>query len=124
MPASRPLWLIPLLPALAALHAGDPPPAAPPGSVRLNSIARPVIPPDVRKQLGLAPEYENLPEVEQIRVAVLDYGFDGIDGVRPYLPAGTVLVEHYDPEFVRRNNLGDPEFRKGFVPGNKHGRVM
>jgi hypothetical protein len=124
MPASRPLWLIPLLPALAALLAGDPPPAPPPGSVRLNSIARPVIPPDVRKQLGLAPEYETLPEVERIKIAVLDYGFDGIDGVRPYLPAGTVLVEHYEPEFVRRNNLGDPEFRKGFAAGNKHGRVM
>src|SRR4051812_40905084 len=118
MPASRPLWLIPLLPALAALHAGDPPPAPPPGSVRLNSIARPVIPPDVRKQLGLAPEYEHLPEVEQIRVAAPDSGCGGSAGCRPSPPAGTVLVEHYDPEFVRRTNLGDPEYRKGFAPGN------
>src|SRR6476620_10129709 len=124
MPASRPLWLIPLIPALAALHAGDKPPAPPPGSARLHSIARPAIPPDVRKQLGLGPEYENLRAVEQIKVDVLDYGFDGIDGVRPFLPANTVLVEHYDPEFVRRHDLGDPEFRKGFAPGNKHGRAM
>jgi hypothetical protein len=124
MPASRRLWLIPLMPALAALHAGDKPPAPPPGSARLHSIARPTIPPDVRKQLGLGPEYEKVREVEQIKVAVLDYGFDGIDGVRPFLPANAVLVEHYDPDFVRRHGLGDPEFRKGFAPGNKHGRVM
>jgi hypothetical protein len=124
MPTSRALWLIALVPALAALHAGDKSPAPPPGAARLHSVARPAIPPDVRKQLGLGPEYEKLREVEQIKVAVLDYGFDGIDGVRPFLPASTVLVEHYDPDFVRRHNLGDPEFRKGFAPGNKHGRVM
>ncbi|MBO0699373.1 MAG: S8 family serine peptidase, partial [Zavarzinella sp.] len=101
-----------------------PPPAAPAPAGRLYSVARPVDSSEVRKQLGLVPEYENLREVEQIKVAVLDYGFEGIDGVRPYLPANTVLVEHYDPDFVRRNNLGDPEFRKGFAPGNKHGRIM
>ena len=35
-----------------------------------------------------------------------------------------MLVEHYDPEFVKRNNLGDPAFQKGFLPGNIHGRLM
>ena len=124
MPASRALWLTALVPALAALHAGDKAAAPPPGAGRLHSIARPSIPSDVRKQLGLVPEYAAVRGVEQIKVAVLDYGFDGIDGVRPFLPANAVLVEHYDPEFVRRHGLGDPEFRKGFAPGNKHGRVM
>jgi Subtilase family len=120
MKATRALWLILLLPALAVLQAGDKPAVSP----HLNSVARPVIPAEIKKQLGLLPEYENLREVERIKVAVLDYGFDGVDGTRPYLPASAVVVEHYDPEFVRRHNLGDPEFRKGFVPGNKHGRVM
>jgi hypothetical protein len=120
MPARRALWLIPFVPALAAL-ADDKPPAKP-SSPLLNSVARPEIPADVKKQLGLA-EYEKV-SVAHLKVAVLDYGFDGIDGVRPYLPANTVLVEHYDPEFVRKHQLGDPEFRKGFAPGNKHGRVM
>jgi Subtilase family len=124
MPASRFLWLVPLVPTLAAVHADDKPPASPPGSPRLNSVARPDIPADVRKQLGLVPEYENLPAIDNIKVAVLDYGFEGVDGVRPFLPAGTVVVEHYDPEFVRRHGLGDPQFRKGFAPGNKHGRLM
>ena len=124
MPARRLLWLILLVPALAALHAGDEPKVGPTPSGRLNSVARPVLSADMRKQLGLVPEYENVREVERVKIAVLDHGFDGVDGTRPYLPAGTVVVEHYDPEFVRRHGLGDPEFRKGFAPGNKHGRVM
>src|SRR5689334_23830643 len=121
MPASRLVWLIALVQALAALAADDKPPVPPAPAGRLNSVARPVISAEIKKQLGLVPAYENLPEVERLKVAVLDYGFDGIDGVRPFLPPGTVLVEHYDPEFVRRHDLGDPEFRKGFAPGNKHG---
>jgi hypothetical protein len=124
MPASRLVWLIALVQALAALAADDKPPVPPAPAGRLNSVARPVISAEIKKQLGLVPAYENLPEVERLKVAVLDYGFDGIDGVRPFLPPGTVLVEHYDPEFVRRHDLGDPEFRKGFAPGNKHGRLM
>ncbi|HKB03219.1 MAG TPA: hypothetical protein VKD90_13415, partial [Gemmataceae bacterium] len=124
MPANRFVWLIALVPTAAVLPAGDPPAGPPAPAGRLNSVARPVISSDVKKQLGLVPAYENLREVERIKIAVLDYGFDGIDGVRPFLPAGTVLVEHYDPEFVRRNDLGDPDFRKGFAPGNKHGRLM
>src|SRR5262249_27241110 len=67
--------------------------------------------------------YVDVAGIEDVKVAVLDYGFDGA-GTRPYLPAGTVIVEHYDPAFVRRFNLGDPDYRKGFAPGNRHGRVM
>jgi hypothetical protein len=124
MLARRALWLIALVPTLSLVNAGDKTPASLPGAGRLNSVARPVIGADVRKQLGLAPEYETIREVENLKIAVLDFGFDGIDGTRPYLPADTVLVEHYEPEFVRKHNLGDPEFRKGFAPGNKHGRIM
>jgi len=117
------LWLIPLV-ALATLHADEKQLGPTPASGRLNSVARPVISSDIKKELGLTSEYENLRDFERIKIAVLDYGFDGIDGTRAYLPAATVVVEHYDPAFVRRNNLGDPEFRKGFAPGNKHGRLM
>jgi len=120
MSACRVLWLIPLVPALA-LYAGDKPAAKSP---LLNSVARPSISAEVRQQFGLGSEYDNRPDVERLKVAVLDYGFDGVDSTRPFLPANTVLVEHYDPDFVRRHRLGDPDFRKAFAPGNKHGRVM
>jgi hypothetical protein len=117
MSARRALWLIPLLPALAAVHAGDP------LSPLLHSAAKPDISADVRTELGLA-EYQNVGDVGRLKVAVLDYGFDGFDPARRVLPANSVVVEHYDPEFVRRNELGDPAFRKAFAPGNKHGRAM
>ena len=79
---------------------------------------------EVRRRLGLIPEYELVSGVESIKIAVLDYGFDGLDSGRPYLPAGAEVVEHYDPEFVRRHELGDPDYRKAFEPTNTHGRWM
>jgi len=79
---------------------------------------------DVRRRLGLVPNYENVAGVEALRIAVLDYGFEGVDGSRPYLPGNAVVVEHYDPDFIRRNGLGDPEYRKPFEPFNRHGRIM
>jgi hypothetical protein len=78
----------------------------------------------VRKRLGLLPAYEKLPLLHSVKVAVLDYGFDGVEGTRPYLPQGTVVVEHYDPEFIRRFGLGDPAYKKSFAPQNRHGRTM
>jgi hypothetical protein len=96
--------------------AGDAPPR-PASGARLANAA------EVRKRLGLVPEYEDVPGIESLKVAVLDYGFEGV-GRRPYLPDDAVVVEHYDPDFVRRFRLGDPEYRKGFEPGNRHGRTM
>jgi len=78
----------------------------------------------IRERLGLSPAYDEVPGVEAIKIAVLDYGFDGAGEGRGYLPEGVELVEHYDPEFVRRFGLGDPDFRKPFEPGNRHGREM
>jgi hypothetical protein len=78
----------------------------------------------VRKQLGLTSEYANVRRVEDLKIAVLDVGFEGVGPDRPYLPANAVVVEDYDPEFVRGYDLGDPDFRKGFEPGNRHGREM
>jgi len=78
----------------------------------------------IRRQLNLLPAYERVASLESVKVAVLDYGFEGIGSGRPYLPANTVVVEHYDPEFVRRFNLGAPSFQKPFAPGNSHGRAM
>lgn len=79
---------------------------------------------DLRRRLGLDPEYAAGRGIGSVKVAVLDSGFDGIGTGRPYLPAGTTVVEHYDPEFVRKLGLGDPDFRKEFEPLERHGRVM
>ncbi len=79
---------------------------------------------EVRNRLGLIPEYENVAGIDAIKVAVLDYGFEGVGPDRSYLPKSAEVVEHYDPAFVRRFDLGDPEFRKGFEPTNRHGRIM
>jgi hypothetical protein len=89
-----------------------------------SSVARMLNGPEIRAKLGLNREYEGVRGLDAVRVAVLDSGFEGVGGDRPYLPADAVVVEHYDPELIRRFRLGDPEFRKGFEPGNRHGRVM
>jgi hypothetical protein len=99
-----------------AARADDPP--------RPVAVARVANADDARRKLGLLPHYASTPGVRTLKIAVLDSGFDGIDGKRPYLPANTVLVEHYDPAFVARHNLGDPAFQKPFLPGNPHGRLM
>ena len=101
-----------------AQRAGTDPAARPVSVARLSNAD------EVRKRLGLVSEYANVPNVEAVKVAVLDYGFDGVGGGRPYLPPNAIVVEHYDPEFVRRYGLGDPEFRKPFEPANRHGRTM
>ncbi|HMO37073.1 MAG TPA: S8 family serine peptidase, partial [Gemmatales bacterium] len=78
----------------------------------------------MQQKLGITREYLNNPSIDRIKVAVLDYGFEGVDGKRPYLPASTVVIEHYDRAFIVQNQLGDPDFSKPFEPGNTHGRSM
>lgn len=77
-----------------------------------------------RRKLGLYASYPAVPTIGQVKVAILDSGFDRIDGKRPYLPKSAVLVEHYDPEFIKTFKLGEPDFQKPFVPGESHGRAM
>ncbi|MCE9560450.1 MAG: S8 family serine peptidase [Planctomycetes bacterium] len=91
---------------------------------RPTVVARVVKPDDARRKLGLLPNYAVVPGIKNIKVAVLDSGFDGVDGKRPYLPANAVVVEDYDPGFIKRFSLGDPEFQKPLLPGNSHGRLM
>jgi hypothetical protein len=113
----------------ASLIRAQGPPVAPGGPPAEQlpytpSVARLANADDLRRQLGLLPAYADVTGFEDVKVAVLDYGFEGVDASRPYLPADTVVVENYDPEFIRRFNLGNPEFTKPFAPGNTHGRVM
>jgi hypothetical protein len=122
--AGRGTTLLGLIALVAICRHGD----AQADGLRLDSptsaTARLANEQECRKRLGLVPEYENFAGIESVKVAVLDYGFDGVGDSRGYLPANTVVVEHYDPDFVRRFNLGDPEYRKPLEPRNRHGRLM
>jgi hypothetical protein len=93
-------------------------PGQAPSAARLSNIS------EVRARLGLATQYADASRIGAVKVAVLDYGFEGIGPGRRYLPDDTVVVEHYDPEFVRQFDLGDPEYQKPLEPLNRHGRVM
>lgn len=105
-----------LLPLLTSPAVADAPKAP-------TSAARLADPDEIRQTLGLLPYYRGV-RTDAVKVAVLDYGFDGVDGQRPYLPANAVVVERYEPDFVRRFGLGDPGFQKPFTPTNNHGRLM
>ncbi len=121
-------WFV--LISVVGLMAVGGPIAAEPADARATAGPRPVAAQlaetrQWRERLGLATEYANVDGVDALKVAVLDYGFAGAESDRPYLPAGTEVVEHYDPAFVRRDpDLGDPSYQKPFEPGNRHGREM
>lgn len=113
--------------SVAWLTAADPPvPLPPPQAAGAPSprVARVEKPEEVRRRLGLPPGSARVPGIEKVKVAVLDSGFAGVDGKRPYLPADAVVVEHYAPDFVRKFDLGDPDFQKPFRPGDVHGRLL
>ena len=111
LPAALFIAAVPL-----GLVAADPP--RPPAAARVMN------PDDARRRLGLLPDYAAVPGIKDVKVAVLDSGFDGVDGKRTYLPASAVVVEHYGADFVKKFGLGDPEFTRPFAPGNSHGRLL
>jgi hypothetical protein len=114
-------------PSVAWLAAADPPVSPPPpraAGTPPPPVARVAEPETIRRRLGLSPAYGTVPGIGKVKVAVLDTGFAGVDGRRPYLPADAVVVEHYAPDFVRKLGLGDPEFQKPFRPGDAHGRLL
>lgn len=90
-----------------------------PGGTKMMDAA------EARKRLGLASSYDGVGAIGAVKVAVLDTGFAGMATGGPYLPRNAEVVEHYDPDFVRRYaTLGDPDYRKELEPGNRHGRIM
>lgn len=78
---------------------------------------------DIRSKLGLIATTSKLNR-STVKIAVLDFGFEGCDPKKLTFPTGSIIVENYDPEWIKANNLGDPQFQKGFEPGNTHGRLM
>ncbi|WP_439624580.1 hypothetical protein [Gemmata sp.] len=100
------------------------PPPQPQQPQLQSAAARVLNPDDARRRLGLLPSYAAVPGIKGVKVAVLDSGFDGVDGKRPYLPATAVVIEHYGADFVNKFGLGDPGFTKPFNPGDAHGRLL
>ena len=116
------IGLVSLVPSSALGQTQTPNPAS--GRLVYGHLANPKA---LRERLGLTPAYDSVPraKLDAVRIAVLDYGFEGVvPGDGRYLPRSAVVVEDYDAGLVRRHGLGDPEYRKGFEPGNRHGRDM
>jgi hypothetical protein len=113
--------------AFGAIAADPPAPTVPPAAPAADasvSVSKVMHANPIRRSLGLLPGYGNVPRIGAVKVAILDSGFAGLGPGRAYLPDSAVVVEHYDPAFVRKFNLGDPEFRKPFTPGDAHGRQL
>jgi hypothetical protein len=111
-------WLLFVAGGLCGSARSDEIPVRPAAAARLSNAG------EVRKRLALAPEYDGVRGVESLKIAVLDYGFEGVGEGRRYLPENAVVVDQYDAEFIRRFGLGDPEFHKPLDPANRHGREM
>jgi hypothetical protein len=116
--------LLVAVPAAAIVTAADPEPLPLPPPGPAVPVARVEKADEARRRLGLLPHYASAPNIKNVKVAVLDSGFAGLDGKRPYLPADAVVVEHYAREFIKKFDLGDPEFHKPFRPGDAHGRLL
>jgi hypothetical protein len=67
--------------------------------------------------------YPNVSSVNRIKIAVLDNGFARVKEDKGFLPASAKLIESYDPEFVKRNGLGDPAYHPR-LQDTDHGRLM
>lgn len=76
----------------------------------------------IRKQLGLT-AYSQSKRLKDIKVAVIDNGFSGYDAEKKTLPSSTKLIAKYDPEFIKKYGLGDPETNEGLTP-SEHGHTM
>ncbi len=123
----RSIWVVGILAPVALNQAawGQAEPPAPrrapnhaPVAARLANAD------DLRTRLRLNEEYSSVAGVEAIKIAILDYGFEGLGTERKYLPSNAVVVEHYDADMVREFALGDPAFRRSLDPLNRHGRSM
>lgn len=64
-----------------------------------------------------------LDRISKVKVAVIDNGFLGYQSGSGQLPSSTVLVEKYDPEFVKKYDLGNPAYNEG-MGQTEHGLQM
>jgi hypothetical protein len=64
-----------------------------------------------------------LNRISEVKIAIIDNGFSGYEAGSGQLPASTVLVESYDPEFVKKHNLGNPAYQEKMAQ-TEHGTQM
>lgn len=77
---------------------------------------------ELRKFLGLN-QFEYRPELAQLKIAVIDNGFEGFDSNKNQLPSSAELVSAYPKEMVSKYNLGDPDYVQAPLP-TEHGKIM
>jgi hypothetical protein len=61
--------------------------------------------------------------ISQVKIAVIDNGFLGYQAGSGQLPSSAVLVEKYDPEFIKKYNLGNPAYHEN-MGQTEHGLQM
>lgn len=61
--------------------------------------------------------------ISQIKIAIIDNGFVGYQKGSGQLPDSAVLVEAYDPEFIKKYNLGNPAYKENMAQ-TEHGLQM
>lgn len=61
--------------------------------------------------------------ISKVKVAVIDNGFMGYSSGSGQLPQSTVLVENYDPEFIKKYDLGNPAYNEKMAQ-TEHGLQM
>ncbi|NBY18722.1 hypothetical protein EBQ74_00365, partial [bacterium] len=60
---------------------------------------------EIRKFFGLD-QYSYQPNLSQIKIAVIDNGFEGYDAAKKQLPDSTEVVSAYPKEMISKYNLG------------------
>ncbi len=61
--------------------------------------------------------------ISQIKIAIIDNGFLGYQKGSGQLPDSTVLVQEYDPDFIKKYNLGNPAYKENMAQ-TEHGLQM
>jgi len=77
---------------------------------------------DIRKFFGLD-QYSYQSNLSQIKIAVIDNGFEGYDAAKKQLPESTELVTAYPKDMISKYNLGDPDYVQAPIP-TEHGKTM
>lgn len=77
---------------------------------------------ELRRFFGLT-QYQYRPQLTQLKIAVIDNGFEGFDSNKNQLPASAELVSAYPKEMITKFNLGDPEYIQAPLP-TEHGKIM